>query len=133
MAYYFELCSCKAIEVDVRDGSRTDSRMARHYIDKPCDYSMQIPEYWWASVGGNPSEPVIVSKDGIFTLGCLDPHPPAGIKLIKEIERNHDEVSESERIKLDEEFEQERLHWLAYAKKHPGYRTFKILDTERIN
>jgi len=40
-------------------------------------------QYWWVSVGGAPYEPAVVCDEGIFTLGCPDPHEPEDIVLVK--------------------------------------------------
>jgi hypothetical protein len=79
---------------------------------------------WWASVGGEPCEPVRVAIDRSFfySIGCNDPHPLDGVVLVKEIEGHHKPFSPAE----SEARRQERLKEFERARKsgNLGYRRF---------
>jgi len=77
---------------------------------------MAAPEtkLWWASVGGGECEPVRVTVDkaAFYSIGCNDPHPMAGVVLVKEI-GSYDiplNPAQAERLRLQrlKEFERAR-------------------------
>lgn len=79
-------------------------------------------ELWWASIGGNPCEPVRVVRgengDTWFSIGCADPHPLSdAVALVEEIEPAPPTPKEQKRL--------ERA-WATQAKaeRSGGYRRF---------
>lgn len=50
---------------------------------------MSNTKLWWASVGGEKTEPIRVVDEGgkkvFYTIGCNDPHDMDGVELLGEI------------------------------------------------
>jgi hypothetical protein len=82
-------------------------------------------QLWWASVGGNKTEPVRVVKEGgrriFYSIGCGDPHELDGVELLEKIT----DMPLSKRSRAASEAANAR--WSAYYeanRQYLGYRRF---------
>lgn len=84
---------------------------------------MSDDKIWWASVGGNPCEPVRVrtedSEQVFYSIGCGDAHPLDGVILVKEADAP---LSPKESVK--EQRRRDRAFKKAIAAGNYAYRRF---------
>lgn len=81
---------------------------------------------WWASVGGNKTEPVRVVTQGerkvFYSIGCGDPHELEGVELLEKIT----DAPLSRRSLAASEAANAR--WSAYYEKNRRYLGYRRFD-----
>ena len=79
--------------------------------------------FWFASVGGNPTEVVRIHAGQMFSTGCADAHPLDGVELIERIKRMDMPLPKAKRALQEAHFERMNAE-SAHLGVFRGYRRF---------